>query len=267
MAEYTAYFDDSGHPEDQDFLLVGGFVSTEEQWFLFGREWRGVLDRYGIAAFHMTDFERSKKWTRCEKDTILLQLTSLIRARVQYCVVHGMSMNDYREVNNVHALEQFVGKPFALVARSVMAGINKWKRAGLNRDNVLTILEDGTLHRGDFMDAMARDGLPCPTFAKKAEGLVPLQAADWLAWEAFQAMKTNIVRSSLARVLDAIPHDEGVYEKDNLLEMCELIPVPKYEDLPPNAKVSYMPVPHRVRKRSIYPRISEKVPAFRRHES
>ena len=255
MADYAAYFDDSGHPEDQNALLVAGFLSTKEQWLLFEREWRDMLNRYGIAALHMTDFERDKKWTRSKKDTILLQLTSLIKARVQYCVVHGMSMNDYREVNNVHALEQFVGKPYALIARSVVAGINKWKQARPNRDKVLTIFEDGTLHRGDFMDAMARDGLPCPIFAKK--GMASLEAADWLAWEAFHAMKTNIIRPSLMRVLDTVPHDEGVYEKDNLFEMCALIPVPRYEDLPPNATVSYKPVPHRIRKRSIYPRSVE----------
>jgi hypothetical protein len=26
--EFTAYFDDSGHPDDQDLVLVAGFVAT-----------------------------------------------------------------------------------------------------------------------------------------------------------------------------------------------------------------------------------------------
>src|SRR5437870_3751704 len=53
---YTSYFDASGHPAQQTVLTVGGHVSTIEKWQRFDREWTAILKRYGVAAFHMTDF-------------------------------------------------------------------------------------------------------------------------------------------------------------------------------------------------------------------
>jgi hypothetical protein len=48
MTEYSAYFDDSGHPDDQEAVIVAGFISSEEQWLLFEREWQEILDREGM---------------------------------------------------------------------------------------------------------------------------------------------------------------------------------------------------------------------------
>jgi hypothetical protein len=54
--------------------------------------------------------------------------------------------------------------------------------AGRDNSELLTTFEDGTNHKGDFMDAMARDALRCPMFAKGSE-VTPLQGADGIyAW-------------------------------------------------------------------------------------
>ena len=55
MKEFAAYFDDSGHPSDQDMVLVAGFVSSEEQWLLFDKEWKALLAKYEVKHFHMVD--------------------------------------------------------------------------------------------------------------------------------------------------------------------------------------------------------------------
>lgn len=60
-----AYFDDSGHPDDQDVVIVAGFVATLEQWKRFHDEWRKTLTQAGIRSgvFRMTDFEARKEGT------------------------------------------------------------------------------------------------------------------------------------------------------------------------------------------------------------
>jgi hypothetical protein len=40
---------------------VAAYVSTEEGWLAFGKEWRECLDAYGIGFFHMTDFASRKQ--------------------------------------------------------------------------------------------------------------------------------------------------------------------------------------------------------------
>lgn len=251
MAEYIAYFDDSGHPDDQEIVLVAGFLAPVKQWTLFESDWQRMLSRTGIDVFHMTDFEASKQLTRKEKDVILLQLVSLIRARSQFYICALVPMKDYIAINNIYAFEQFVGTPYALAARTVVAVANEWMQGNAPDGNVQFVFEDGTKHKGDFLDAMTRDGLTLPCFRTKNEA-VPLQAADWFAWETFNSFKINHVRPSVGSLLRAIPGDAGVFYESDLQRMCEEMPVPEYSELLPGARIAYQPLLKKFRKRSIF---------------
>jgi Protein of unknown function (DUF3800) len=59
-----AYFDESGEHDQQTGhlrqLTVGGWITFESEWQKLESEWKSVLDRAGINAFHMTDFESYK---------------------------------------------------------------------------------------------------------------------------------------------------------------------------------------------------------------
>jgi len=253
MAEYIAYFDDSGHPDDQEIVLVAGFLAPVKQWTLFENDWRRMLNRTGIDVFHMTDFEASKQQPPKRKDAILLQLVSLIRARAQFYVCTLVPMKDYRAINDIYAFEQFVGTPYAFAARTVVAVVNDWMQSNARDGTVRFVFEDGTKHKGDFLDAMTRDELPLPDFRKKNEA-IPLQAADWFAWETFKSFKTNHVRPSVGRLISSLPGEAWVYFQADLQKMCEEIPVPQYSELLPGAWVAYQPLLKKFRKRSIFPR-------------
>ncbi|MGA2605825.1 MAG: hypothetical protein ABSH01_00025 [Terriglobia bacterium] len=67
MTEYRAYFDDSGHPDDQEAVVVAGFIASEHDWFFFEREWQDILDREGMESFHMTDFEKKQSVASTQK--------------------------------------------------------------------------------------------------------------------------------------------------------------------------------------------------------
>src|SRR5262249_9657185 len=52
-----AFFDESGHSGDSAFVCLGGCIASLEAWTEFEIKWEQKLHQYGIACFHMTDFE------------------------------------------------------------------------------------------------------------------------------------------------------------------------------------------------------------------
>ena len=251
--EYAAYFDDSGHPDDQDCLVVAGFVASEEQWRRFEETWRRILDPLKIDPFHMTEFEASTRWSRREKDEILYRLVRATTVRAQFYIAHVVNMSAYREINAEFAFEQEIGTPYALAGRTVARSLNEWKAAQPGtRDKLLVVFEDGTKHKGDLIDVMQRDGLPCPAFRKKHEG-IPLQAADLLAWEVFNCVTgVEMMRPSLDKLTD-IPGDEGEYGKDALLEMCAHREprISRYAELPKNTEIVFHTLKKKARRRTL----------------
>jgi len=256
MTEYAAYFDDSGHPNDQEAVVVAGFIAAAGQWLLFEREWNAILEREGMEIFHMTDFEHSKVWPQHKKEAILRRLVNTIQIRTKKSISHIVMMKDYKIVNDEYAFEECIGTPYALAGRTTAKSLNNWKRDHMQpEDNLLVFFEDGTKHRGNFMDALKRDGLSCPDFIKKAEA-TPLQASDWLAWEMFNAIKTGGIRASLRKLVKSLPLDDpdmGTYTKQDLERMCKATDpqVPSRSNLAPDAHIAHHSSPNERRKRTI----------------
>jgi hypothetical protein len=49
---YSAFFDESGHPDESEIMVVAGAVADVDQWVHFDREWREVLAPLGTHFFH-----------------------------------------------------------------------------------------------------------------------------------------------------------------------------------------------------------------------
>lgn len=251
LTEFSGYFDDGGHPDDQPAVIVAGFVGTKEQWLIFEREWMEILSPLGIEQFHMTDFETCRVWSRRKKDEILSKLVSVIRERIRRPISATVLMQDYKELNDSYTLEQSIGTPFAIAGRTVAASLNTWKAKYANpSDPLIVFYERGTKHYSDFEEAMKRDRLPLPIPAGKE--VVPLQAADLLAWELLYSVKKRKIRESLRKLLWT---DEGmgIIRKPHLEEMCKHPTVRKYEELTPDYDFSYWTSPKRKRRRTIGP--------------
>jgi Protein of unknown function (DUF3800) len=253
LTNYAAYFDDSGHPDDKPYVVVAGFISTEAQWLLFEREWREHLKPFKINIFHMADFEASNKWPRKQKDNLLHKLVVTIRTRTRLQIQAIVPMPIYREINNKYAFEEAFGAPYALAGRTVAKSINEWKQKHMKADdNICVFFEDGTKHKGDFMDSMARDGLPCPAFLKKSDA-VPLQAADLAAWEGFRAIRTETARAGFKYLIDKHPLSDGIFTLEGLEEMCLTVSphVPLRANITPSTEISYESNPKKLRRRTI----------------
>ncbi len=279
--EFAAYFDDAGHPDNQDLVLIAGFVSGKDQWLKFEDEWHNALQQCGLprdTVFHMTDLLAGAPkspfagWTDHQKHRLLEKLVHIAAIRTVKHFSETVFMDDYRAVNDEFALEEFHGAPYGLAGRNLLMRLKHWLEKQGPDARLLIFFEDGTKHKGDLLDNCRRDGLPTPAFAKKRE-LVPLQAADLLAWEIAKHMR-QIRRISVGQKIDPDYYkinpsyyldvlirygwekeDDGAYNERVLRELCrgggELPQVPRRSELGNNYYIANETLRKKPRHRTI----------------
>lgn len=236
---FTAYFDDSGSPDDGSALVVAGYVSSDEQWLRFEREWNDILRDVGVKHFHMKDFAHSTgefshlKHREQERKRFIERLVGTIRTRVRKSFSGVVVLEDYHAVNKKYLLAEFVGNPYSFCARHCAAKVRLWANKYMYPGNEIRyVFEQGTKGKGDLLQVMTRDGFPLPIFETK--GRAPLQAADFVAWEHLKAYRQasggtlKRLRRSFS-ALEKIPNDWGLYKKPQLEQICQENPVPLRE--------------------------------------
>jgi len=248
---FTAYYDESGSPEEHA-VAVAGFVATDESWKEFERNWSYTLRQFGISQFHAVDFAHSvgdfAKWKghnkapnlRDERQWFLRQLLAHIKLRAWFCCSHVVRMEDYRKVNEVYFLNAV--QPYALGGRTAVKSVTDW--AGRNKipeAQIKHVFEDGAKHKGVLQKRIIKDKGFEPTFKKKGEA-VQLQAADLLAYETPAAIRAifekgvtdfDDLRYSL-RMLDEVPHrlvDWGTYSEKDLEIFCVNAGIPRRDSI------------------------------------
>ena len=237
---FVAYFDDSGHPDDQDVVLVAGWVGRVEQWVLWEKGWRAVLSDFKIRSgvFHMTDFEAAPRCkdsnneyahlTASERRRLRSRLVNQIGTRCRHSFCTMAPMHDYKEVNELYYLEEWLGKPYSIAALGIVQKLKAWKDRFAPDDCLEVVFEDGTKHRGDLKKVFNQFGYDEPIFRDKKE-VAPLQAADLLAWENFHQFKTGLVRAPFMELLEqTVGHAHfGMFTTPRLIGACEATQVPK----------------------------------------
>ena len=250
MSEFSLYLDDSGHPDDQPFVAVAGFMATEQDWIAFEPVWNSALAQHGLGdEFHMTDFMKLKM-DKKKRGRILQDLTDIINKYTVANFAVVVDMKIFRQVNQVFALQESMGAPYALAGRMIARQVHEWQTAhGNAEDKVLFFCEDGTKHKGDLEEVFRRDRISLPHFIPKA---VPsVQAADLLAWEVFHFACYDDDRRSLINLVKKRVSYSGIFKEKDLLDICEKTSVPRREIMSPNATVAFHHNKKRVRKRTI----------------
>jgi hypothetical protein len=273
VTEFAAYFDDGGHPDNQDLVLVAGFLSSTEQWLKVETEWQNALESLGLprsTVFRMTDFmagtnpkSPSYGWDENKRHRLLNKLVHILAIRTLKRFSETVFMKDYREINEKYALEECYGAPYALAGRNLNMRLKKWLGEQGPDARLRIFFEDGTKHKGDLMDACRRDGLPCPSFPKKDE-LAPLQAADLLAWEIAKTMRKvrDYPDASADYYFDVLSRYNWQKEDDTAYTVKELeaicngsagLPVaPLRSEIGTNYYIAYETLKKKPRRRTIF---------------
>lgn len=199
---YTAYFDASGHPDAKagTAMFVSGFIAPAPEWIKFEREWLSLLAEYGIEnPFHMTEFIACAKqfvgWKHDEKRQLEFygRALKVIQRRTNKAFSQGLFVDDFwklmkqYEIPEHHALASSLKTPFSYCAVGALIQVLKWaqRRRGLGPrvdGPVEFVFDRGDKHRGQMATAL-RDTFGIEPIFKDKKDVVPIQAADILAWE------------------------------------------------------------------------------------
>lgn len=94
-----AYFDESGHSSDSQFVCMGGCLAPVETWDQFEKDWGQVLLDYDLTWFHMTDFEsyqgEFKGWSKGKHEQLLGRLMAIMDHHIQLYVGTSENVGEY----------------------------------------------------------------------------------------------------------------------------------------------------------------------------
>lgn len=221
MAMLTVYSDASGSAPDREIIVVGGFISTVEQWTQFNKTWgEKVLAKGPVEVYHATDLEKGwgefKRWRRGRRDKFRSLAYKTLKPFVAAGISSALIKRDYESLNlRWHKIPQ--GKPanhFFFCVNDFIANVSDWAiEHGYTSHPINYVLERGDPGKGEvektFLELAADPNferrhligsvsfLPksCPQDAERHQRLRPLQAADIWAYETYQLMRDVVVPS------------------------------------------------------------------------
>jgi len=97
FADESGTHDVTGREPGSDVAGVVGYISEKNAWENFCGEWKEVLDRYGVKAFHMSEFSDEINgpkdpewpyhgWDRNKKDRFIRELVPIARDNTMFAV-------------------------------------------------------------------------------------------------------------------------------------------------------------------------------------
>jgi hypothetical protein len=205
MVGIAAAFDASGD-ENTDVLAVAGFLSSEDDWQSFSEQWSKRLTQDGIEFFRAVDaaafrgpFEhwRDRKERETLRRALFTDLMNILKRHVYHrfgCVV----INESFEMMSKELRNNLRLSAYPLVALTCEKEFRKyilteWKNSKPQMP-VKMVFEQGDQGFGDLTHwlNLAKGTIPATRAFKRdtlqedgimANGFIPLQAADWLAYE------------------------------------------------------------------------------------
>jgi hypothetical protein len=204
VSGYSVYLDVSGDPVSKPFVVLGGFIASEDRWIAFERAWKEILRVRKINfPFHATDFFFERKDDPKLKH-ILADLVRTITNHIEAAFSSSIDIEAYKELNREYRLEEFAGTPYAITTRLIYKTVDDWQKTAGSRYPILYFVEDGTLHKGDMMDCLRdRDGLAPPIPVKKDNSAA--QAADLYAYAVYQSCLLNDPADCFRLFMEKLP--------------------------------------------------------------
>lgn len=219
LALLTAYLDDSGtHGGTQSVLA--GYISTEAQWLEFVDDWAALCNRYlDGRPFKMVKANREKDpghvpeegllaMARCIVKHVDTEIWSIVPDYYSKQVEdkHGIVLDKYR-LNFFGLLQAAITNPYLLDQENKLAWICD-HHGGSNGPewNALELsLHQGFLDICGVCDARHKPLLHSISFAND-DDTVPLQAADFLAWQKRRSHVTGAHTPAYSLLLEARMH-------------------------------------------------------------
>jgi hypothetical protein len=197
---FAAYYDAS-KSNGGIVLSVGGFISSLALWRdYFASAWRSHLNEYDLTYFHMKDYTASRKeyekfkGDEPQREQFMKGLIGVIKGGVQYGIGRIVPMRDFETIDGTYRLSEKYRNAYCL------AGLECMRCARRLVDKLAIVdyvFDEGDQGKGHLQDLAQEDGFPMPSFRssrdrKGASGLLPLQAADLVAYELSKGFSENL---------------------------------------------------------------------------
>jgi len=254
----TAYYDDSGSHGDTKSLVVCGFVSSDEQWLLFERDWNTVLrmPQFDLEHLHMRELRQGKgRFAKFQNNAALQRdlferLHNVMRVRTQRTFAGSIMLDDYDRVNRDYLLQEIVGPPVVFAADTAIIKTMRWGKQQ-QRAPIQLVMDQGVSHFGQI-DRLVYRRTQCRIVRRVVATTPPLQAADVAAWEIQRVLhglaagtvtRPEHVRGSFNALLTKLhinkdgehTYDDSswfVLDEPELRRVCETYPLPRREMRP-----------------------------------
>ncbi len=207
---FTTAFDAGGSKDDQDFIVLAGFIAPADAWIEFDRYWRDRLAQEGLNYFHMVDFaqfagEFKVGWRDNEprRRALLRNLIELIERYASRKFGAVVPIEAFKRQSPPEGWETYDLCPYSLAAMHTAANVMRWciRDGSPQFENISFIFEDGDTGGKGRVEKQFKVNLDMrPLFKPKKDtpnnktGMIkpmwtPLHAADFLAYEVFKFCK------------------------------------------------------------------------------
>ncbi|MGA2876612.1 MAG: hypothetical protein ABSE82_13870 [Nitrososphaerales archaeon] len=246
FAMFTTYFDEAGS-DDLGYMFVAGYVASVEAWERFEVDWKLFLAKFDVPYLHMKEFSQSKKCYAKWKDNepqrgrFLGMAAEIINSHAKRAFLSMVSCKEFGEVDAMFTLSERFKSPYALTGRACIGLANNWARNPKTKLlDIEYVFEDGGPDKGGLISSVealppflpspafkpSRDEKPSRGWPQGRRGVVQLQAADYLAYEARKVAfnivngRPRIARKSL-QALTPVDLERSTWDRARLLRLCQ----------------------------------------------
>jgi Protein of unknown function (DUF3800) len=205
FAMLTAYFDDSGTSDNDPVVAVGGYVASTTMWDTFNSRWRELLLRNGIKRMRRADLENLvgefADWNPDRRTAFVKKAHAIIKRCTYAPLGVAIVKKDFEDSFPSNSTARKFGF-YGWGAHGCVATLGEWCRKYNKREPIHIVFESGTKGQeqvnrtlkilAEQPDTRHLDACRFTwTFADKS--ILPLQAADVVAYEFYKFIKNEIV--------------------------------------------------------------------------
>ncbi len=217
----TVFFDDSGTHPESSIAVAACYASTVEQWLEFERNWNDTKRNAHFTAFHMVDFAAGHGefagWSDTKKRNVLSRLCGIINTRVKVGYAVAVQKRIYDAVIP-DPFRAFCGQyHYTFAVRQCATRIGEWRRkhhksasmkyvfdrmgSNQGKGEIMTVMDIAISNSEKEAKATGISPLTGYSFESKTS-ILPLQAADILAWTILQQMHQRLSRRKINWIAD-----------------------------------------------------------------
>ncbi|HWY14723.1 MAG TPA: DUF3800 domain-containing protein [Rhizomicrobium sp.] len=196
----TGYFDDSGTHAGSKVVVWAGFVAPASNWANLDTQWRAILAREKISAFHMSaclaregGFEN---WRQADADKVIHDLRQAIKSSNVYGIGSAVSVADWEAVVKPHRYAHLMAPPDDFAFSGCIWHAMELARKNAHgpdlslvfddRERVMPVTQSIIDH---YKKEAGKIGAAISVTFQKCVRFTGLQAADMLAWESYTYAK------------------------------------------------------------------------------